>query len=136
MLQIQGDAGDSIDDLFADLQTIVQFLAKRLPQELLIYLSPIMMNDVVPRLVSVWLDAAVPSTLQDIGQFQAVIRSAEAFCNSLEQCGFSGFTELKEWVGNAPLIWLAKCRETALDAVRRQLSQGEPAEVFRPTGQC
>lgn len=133
MLQTQGDAGDSIDDLFTDLQTIIEFLAQRLPPDLLIYFSPIMMNDVVPRLINVWLDRAVPSSLQDINQFKAVIRSAEAFCNSLEQHGFSGFSELKEWVGNAPSIWLAKCRETALDAVRRQLSQGQIISGHTPT---
>ncbi|KAG7132857.1 Centromere/kinetochore protein zw10 like [Verticillium longisporum] len=124
VLEARGEAGRTIDDLFADLQKVVEFLAKRLPPDLLIYLSPIMMSDVVPRLVSTWLDAAVPSSLRDIGQFQAVIKSASAFCSALEQNGFSGFTELKEWVGNAPSIWLAKCRETALDAVRNRISEG------------
>lgn len=124
MLETQGTAGETIDDLFADLQVVVEFLAKRLPPDLLVYLSPIMMSDVIPRLRDTWLDAAVPSSLQDIGRFQDVIRSAEKFCTSLEENGFSGFTELKEWVGNAPSIWLAKCRETALDAVRTRLAQG------------
>jgi centromere/kinetochore protein ZW10 len=124
MLEVQGTAGESIDDLFADLQVVVEFLAKRLPPDLLIYLSPIMMSDVIPRLRDTWLDAAVPSSLQDIDRFQDVIRSAEKFCASLEESGFSGFSELKEWVGNAPSIWLAKCRETALDSVRSKLSQG------------
>ncbi|EEY17246.1 conserved hypothetical protein [Verticillium alfalfae VaMs.102] len=133
VLEAQGEAGRTIDDLFADLQKVVEFLAKRLPPDLLIYLSPIMMSDVVPRLVSTWLDAAVPSSLRDIGQFQAVIRSASAFCSALEQNGFSGFTELKEWVGNAPSIWLAKCRETALDAVekveKQMVSRSEGKEL-------
>lgn len=129
VLEAQGEAGRTIDDLFADLQKVVEFLAKRLPPDLLIYLSPIMMSDVVPRLVSTWLDAAVPSSLRDIGQFQAVIKSASAFCAALEQNGFSGFTELKEWVGNAPSIWLAKCRETALDAVRNRISEGNVGSI-------
>ncbi|KAM0278128.1 hypothetical protein ACHAQH_005326 [Verticillium albo-atrum] len=124
VLEAQGEAGQTIDDLFADLQKVVEFLAKRLPPDLLIYLSPIMMSDVVPRLVCTWLDSAVPSSLRDIGQFQAVIEAARSFCDALEQNGFSGFTELKEWVGNASSIWLAKCRETALDAVRNRISQG------------
>ncbi|KAH6674008.1 hypothetical protein F5X68DRAFT_278507 [Plectosphaerella plurivora] len=124
MLEISGTAGESIDDLFEDLQIVVEFLGKSLPPDLLIYLSPIMMSDVIPRLRHDWLDAAVPSSLQDIGRFQDVIRSAERFCVSLEDNGFSGFAELKEWVGNAPSNWLEKCRQTALDSVRKKLSQG------------
>ncbi|KAL9942179.1 hypothetical protein ACHAQF_004440 [Verticillium nonalfalfae] len=39
VLEAQGEAGRTIDDLFADLQKVVEFLAKRLPPDLLIYLS-------------------------------------------------------------------------------------------------
>ncbi|OLN86977.1 Centromere/kinetochore protein zw10-like protein [Colletotrichum chlorophyti] len=124
VVELHGESGKSIDELFADLRRVVEFLAKRLTPELLMFFSPIMMNDLVPRLIKVWLDAAVPSTLKDIDQFQDVIEAARGFCGVLETNGFTGFTELKEWVGSAPSIWLAKCRETALDAVRTQLSNG------------
>lgn len=103
---------------------MVEYLTKRLPPELLIYLGPIMMSDVIPRLINVWLASAVPSSLQEIDKFQAVIKSAETFCAALEASGLSGFTELKEWVGSAPSIWFGKRRETALDTVRTRLAQG------------
>ncbi|KAI3547511.1 is centromere binding protein at prophase [Colletotrichum filicis] len=124
VVELNGQAGRSIDELFTDLQKVVEFLAKRLTPDLLMFFSPIMMSDLVPRLISVWLDSEVPSNLKDLGRFQAVIESARRFCEVLEDNGFTGFTELKEWVGSAPSIWLAKCRETALDSVRVQMSNG------------
>ncbi|GKT58498.1 centromere kinetochore protein [Colletotrichum tofieldiae] len=124
VVELHGEAGRSIDELLTDLQKLVDFLAKRLTPDLLMFFSPIMMSDMVPRLIQVWLDAAVPSTLKNLDQFQAVIQSARSFCELLEANGFTGFTELKEWVGSAPSIWLAKCRETALDSVRVKMSNG------------
>ncbi|KAF9881101.1 is centromere binding protein at prophase [Colletotrichum karsti] len=124
VIDLDGEAGRSIDELFKDLEKLVEFLARRLTPDLSMFFSPIMMSDLVPRLIRVWLDNAVPSTLKDIDRFQAVIQSARGFCDVLETNGFTGFTELKEWVGSAPSIWLAKCRETALDSVRSQLSNG------------
>ncbi|OHF02795.1 is centromere binding protein at prophase [Colletotrichum orchidophilum] len=124
VIELHGQAGRSIDELFVDLQKVVEFLAKRLTPDLLMFFSPIMMSDLVPRLISVWLNSEVPSTLKDLDRFQAVIESARSFCEVLENNGFTGFTELKEWVGSAPSIWLAKCRETALDSVRVQMSNG------------
>ncbi|KAJ0166930.1 Centromere/kinetochore protein zw10 -like protein [Colletotrichum tanaceti] len=124
VVDLHGEAGRSIDELLTDLQKLVEFMARRLTPDLLMFFSPIMMSDMVPRLIQVWLDAAVPSTLKDLDQFQAVIQSARGFCEVLETNGFTGFTELKEWVGSAPSIWLAKCRETALDSVRVKMSNG------------
>ncbi|KAJ0372325.1 hypothetical protein COL154_000048 [Colletotrichum chrysophilum] len=124
VVELNGEAGRTIDELFTDLRKLVEFLAARLTPDLLMFFSPIMMSDLIPRLVKVWLDGAVPATLKDIDRFQAVIQSARGFCEVLEENGFTGFTELKEWVGSAPSIWLAKCRETALDSVRNQLSNG------------
>lgn len=124
VLEKKGTAGNSVDELFKDLTTIVGFLARRLPPDLLVYLGPIMMSNVVPRLIELWLSSAIPVSLKDIDEFQAVIQSAKSFCGELEELGISGFTELKEWVGNAPSTWLAKRTATTLDTVRKQLSQG------------
>ncbi|KAK2019805.1 hypothetical protein LZ32DRAFT_573729 [Colletotrichum eremochloae] len=124
VIELHGEAGRSIDELLTDLHKLVDFLAKRLTPDLMMFFSPIMMSDMVPRLIQVWLDAAVPSTLKGLDQFQAVIQSTRGFCEVLEASGFTGFTELKEWVGSAPSIWLGKCRETALDSVRVKMSNG------------
>jgi len=84
-----------------------------------------MMGDVTTRIVKVWLDSAIPPALKDVDKFQDVIKSAEQFCAVLDAHGYTGFEDLKNWVNNAPTIWLAKCRETALDSVRSKLSSGK-----------
>jgi len=83
-----------------------------------------MMPELVSRVINVWLDSAVPASLTDMDSFEAVISDARVFCSSLAQLGYSGFSDLQDWVDSAPRIWLSKCRETALDTVRTKLSQG------------
>lgn len=86
-----------------------------------------MMGDVTTRIVKVWLDAAIIPALKDVHRFENIVDSAMNFCSVLSDLGFSGYDELKDWVSNAPMMWLAKCRETALDSVRTRLSGGEYA---------
>lgn len=57
-------------------------------------------------------------------QFQAVIANAKDFCASLKALGLTNLGDLREWTENAPRVWLAKCREAALDSIRTKLSQG------------
>ncbi len=85
------------------------------------------------RVINIWLDSAVPTSLEDIAAFEAVITAAEQFCLDLAELQYAGFSELQEWVESAPRVWLSKCRETALDTVRIKLSQGlgSPKEVER-----
>lgn len=92
----------------------------------------VMMGDVTTRIVKVWLDAAIIPALKDVHRFEKIVDSATNFCSVLSDLGFSGYDELKGWVSNAPMMWLAKCRETALDSVRTRLSGGKYAQfLFR-----
>ena len=100
------------------------YFANLLPAELLQALSNVMMPVLVPRIISAWLDSAVPATLKDMDQFQEVIASVRSFCQSLEDLKYNGFAELQDWVDNAPRVWLAKCRESALDSVRNKMGNG------------
>jgi protein transport protein DSL1/ZW10 len=124
VLQLEGRSDRSVDALLLDLQKVLGFLSSRLPSELLQPLCAVMMEDLIPKVINVWLDSAVPSSLKGMVGFQNIIQSAGQFCNFLNQSGFSGFDALKYWVGSAPAIWLAKCRETALGSVRDKLSNG------------
>jgi protein transport protein DSL1/ZW10 len=130
-LYLEGQADRSVDALLSDLEKLFLFLSQRLPADLLQSLCAIMMDDIIPKLLHVWLDLAVPASLKDIGQFEEVIHSTNDFCTVLEKNGLSGFDALKEWVSNAPSIWLSKCRATALDSVRSKLSHGigQPKQV-------
>ncbi len=130
-LRLEGDADRSIDALLNDLEIVVVFISKKLPEDLLQAVSKLMMADLVPKLVGQWLDSGVPSGLQDMDRFQGVIQRAQKFCATLQENGFSGFDELKNWVDKAPMIWLGKCRDTALDTVRSRLVNGigKPKQV-------
>lgn len=83
-----------------------------------------MVPEISNRIINVWLSAAVPASLKDMDEFQAVIESARGFCAQVTSLGFSGLEDLQEWVESAPKVWLSKCREAALDTIRTKLSQG------------
>ncbi|KAH7151986.1 hypothetical protein B0J13DRAFT_497658 [Dactylonectria estremocensis] len=124
VLLLSGQAEQSVEALLSDLEVIFIFLAQHLPSDLLQSLCKFMMADVIPRLVKNWLDSAVPASLSEMGNFEATIETARGFCDILERDGYTGFDELRNWVDNAPSIWLGKCRETTLDAVRSRLLSG------------
>lgn len=133
ILRADGQADKSIDSLFQDLDRLFSYFAERLPQDLIDSLSALMMPEVVSRVISVWLDSAVPASLQEMDKFEAIMASTRQFCVRLAELNCSGFNELQDWVENAPRVWLAKCRETALDTVRTRLSEGlgAPKQVER-----
>ncbi|KAF4990395.1 hypothetical protein FGRMN_8530 [Fusarium graminum] len=131
VLKLSGEASRSVDALLTDLETAFGFLAQKLPSDLVPSLGNFMMTDVIPKLIDEWLDVAVPSSLKEMDNFQAMIKRAREFCQSVTQYGYTGFADLQNWVDNAPSIWLGKCRETTLDSVRSKLFSGigEPKQV-------
>ncbi|KAH7165735.1 hypothetical protein EDB81DRAFT_263183 [Dactylonectria macrodidyma] len=124
VLLLSGQAEQSVEALLSDLEVLFVFLAQHLPSDLLQSLGKFMMADVIPRLVGDWLESAVPASLSDMRNFEATIERARGFCDVLERNGFTSFDELRNWVDNAPSIWLGKCRETTLDTVRSRLLSG------------
>ena len=133
ILRAEGQADKSIESLFQDLDRLLSYFAERLPQNFIDSLSALMIPEVVSRVISVWLDSAVPASLQEMDKFEAIMATTRQFCARLAELKFSGFNELQDWVENAPRVWLAKCRETALDTVRTRLSEGlgSPKQVER-----
>lgn len=133
ILRVEGNADKTVDALFSDLDKIFSFFSERLPPELTESISVHMMPEVASRIISVWLDTFVPASLKEMDQFEHVMAQAKQFCARLSELNFTGFNELQEWVEDAPKVWLAKCRETALDTVRLRLSQGlgTPKQVER-----
>lgn len=133
VLRAADQADKSVDALFSDMDKIFSFLSERLPPELIESISAHMMPEVASRIISVWLDSAVPASLKEMDQFESIMARAKQFCARLSGLNFTGFNELQDWVDDAPKVWLAKCRETALDTVRVRLSQGlgAPKQVER-----
>ncbi|KAL8376248.1 hypothetical protein RB595_007380 [Gaeumannomyces hyphopodioides] len=132
-LRVAGESVRTVEALFADLVQILKFLAAGLPLELVQVLSTVMVPEIINRIINVWLSAAVPASLKDMDEFQAVVESARVFCAQVTSLGFSELDDLQEWVESAPKVWLSKCREAALDTIRTKLSQGlgTPKQVER-----
>lgn len=124
LLRTEGRADRSIDALFADMDKVFTYFSERLPPDLIESMSALMMPEVISRIISVWLDSAVPASLKEMDHFESIMATARQFCARLTELRFAGFNELQEWVEDAPKVWLSKCRETALDTVRVRLSQG------------
>jgi centromere/kinetochore protein ZW10 len=76
------------------------------------------------RLLNIWLDSAVPSSLDEMEDYQKALAQVSGFATTLDTLKWPGVEGLHEWVSSAPRIWLNKRRETALDSTRLQLSLG------------
>ncbi len=76
------------------------------------------------RILEVWLENAVPSSIQDMTNYQKALAQVDDFASKLNAINWAGEDLLHEWVANAPKIWLSKRRETELDRTRNQLSLG------------
>lgn len=83
------------------------------------------MPEVTTRIVHIWLDSVVPSSLAEMAEFEPVIASVREFCESLLRLRYEGYGELQGWVDSAPKVYLSKCRAAALDSVRVKLTGGK-----------
>jgi centromere/kinetochore protein ZW10 len=128
-----GKTDKALSSLFQDLDLVLSYLSERLPEDLVYSLSNVMMPNLIPRIITAWLEPDVPISLKDMDEFQKIIDATKAFCGRLENLKFSRFQDLQEWVQNVPRVWLSKCRESALDSIRTKLSEGlgDPKEVER-----
>lgn len=78
------------------------------------------------RIKETWLDKAVPTTLEELADYQVAITQVGDFIAKLDSLRWPGVNEFRDWVVKAPKIWLGKKRETSLDWTRNQLSLGKP----------
>ncbi len=122
-----------VPSLFQDLGIVLEYLSERLPEELVSSLSNVMMPDLIPRIITSWLEPAVPTSLKDMDEFHTIIDATKSFYSRLEMLKFSRLEELQEWVHTVPRVWLTKCRETALESIRIKFAQGlgDPKEIER-----
>ncbi|KAH8754433.1 hypothetical protein BGZ57DRAFT_933673 [Hyaloscypha finlandica] len=119
-----GTTDHHIKSVFNDIEAIVRFLVDNLPFEFIEPLSKAMMPTLVRRILDMWLDTAVPATLEDMVDYQKVLAQVHEFADNLDKLKWPGVEGLHDWVANAPKIWLSKKRESALDWTRNQFSLG------------
>lgn len=108
-----------------DLELVVQFLIQNLPNELIKCLSKIMMPIIFTRVKEQWLDPAVPSSMEGVGEYQQSLAQVNAFAATLDSLNWPATEGFYDWVSNAHKIWLSKRKETALDWTRNQLALGK-----------
>jgi len=117
-------ADRTIKALFLDLEGIIRFLIKTMPSELLQPFSRAMMPTLSSRIKEMWLDTAVPSSLDDMVPYQKALAQVNDFATTLDSLQWPGVDAFYDWVSNAPKIWLNHRREATLDWTRNQLSLG------------
>ncbi|KAH7306101.1 centromere/kinetochore protein-like protein zw10 [Rhexocercosporidium sp. MPI-PUGE-AT-0058] len=115
---------NTIKSLFLDIQTTIQFLIDNVPDEIIQLLAKRMMPVLSTRILEVWLDTAVPASLDDMVDYQKALALVGDFAAKLDALKWPGADIFNDWVSNAPKIWLSKRRETTLDWTRNQLSLG------------
>lgn len=93
-----------------------------------------MMPSLSAQIKEVWLDTAVPSSLDDMVEYQKSMAQVHEFAEKLESLQWPGVDDFYDWVTNASKIWLLKRRETSLDWTRNQLALGKRQihyDIFR-----
>jgi centromere/kinetochore protein ZW10 len=114
----------SIKSLFADLEQVIGFINDNMPSDIVGELSDRMMPTISSRILSVWLENEVPSSLDDMINYQKSLAQVDNFASKLDSLDWPGADSLHDWVANAPRIWLNKRRETSLDWVRNHVALG------------
>jgi len=105
-----------------DLLAVVHFLNSNIPQSINVELSEILMPGVISQLGDHWLMPSVPTSLDGLTAFGAILDRVKDMADELSKIGWTGSADLQEWVEQAPRIWLAKRKEQALDEVRHVLA--------------
>lgn len=132
-LRIDGDeicvtSGGSSDlsarTLFADLDSVINFLQNQLPTAVVEPLAGFLMPRLISRLISTWLASAVPEDVDGMEDFKDTAFLVRQFGEKLDSYKWPGQRELIDWTNGISHVWLRKRQETSLSHVRGLLSRG------------
>lgn len=127
-LRISGDTNDlSAARMFKDLRQMITFFNRNLPLGITPMFSRIFIPNLTTRLISSSLSSSVPSSLDNLPKFEALLKETREFEDFLRRISWANETELREWTERAPNVWLSKRKETSLDKARQILSRGASA---------
>ncbi|KAF3937628.1 hypothetical protein ABW19_dt0207086 [Dactylella cylindrospora] len=112
--------------LFSDLQLLFGFLSERLGSSISYLLSRTLTPAVLHHLMGSYLPECIPTDIERLGDFEALLEETTAFDSYLGKTGWLDRDkgELTNWVSRAPRIWLNRRRESALDSLRQTFSGG------------
>jgi centromere/kinetochore protein ZW10 len=110
--------------LFVDLEKIVLYITNHFPAEITEELSKLVIPNLTQQIKVVWLSSSIPTSLDDMLEFQKVIALVQEFGEILDQNGWDGSNSFEEWIANVPKLWLTKRRETCLEWMRGELASG------------
>ena len=108
----------SITAILEDLHRIAEYLSTRLPPSIAVPLAEKLMPVIASRLISGWLLPSIPLSLDGVHEFQDTLSLVLGFTEYLDELGWTGQSQLVEWVNKSPEIWLAKRKEAAIADVR------------------
>ena len=114
----------SAQNLFSDLNSLIEFLRTQLPASVVEPLASLLMPQLISRLISTWLASAVPEDLDGMEDFEDTLSLVQEFAKTLDSYGWLGKRELFEWTKSIPNVWLRKRQETSLNQVRKLLFIG------------
>ena len=114
----------SLQTLFSDLRSLIEFLRAWLPPAATAPLSGLLMPQLISRVVSTWLFPAVPTDLDGMQQFQDTVEMVLQFAQDLDSYQWPGKDDLVIWAKAIPRLWLEKRCEISLDGIRKLLALG------------
>jgi len=124
-IRIAGQDNDlSAGRLFSDLRLIIDFLDVQLPSAVMSNLSGTLIPSLISRLISTRLSSSVPPSLENLPAFEELLKETKRFEDGLHDAKLTRERELSDWVERAPKVWLAKRRESCLDAARKVMASG------------
>ncbi|KAI5857585.1 Centromere/kinetochore Zw10-domain-containing protein [Tricharina praecox] len=124
-IRIAGQDNDlSAARLFSDLRLIIDFLNTQLPSAVMSNLSRTLIPSLISRLISTRLSSSVPPSLENLPAFEELLKETKRFEDGLHDANLTRERELSDWVERAPKVWLAKRRESCLDAARKVMASG------------
>jgi len=94
-----------------------------LPKEFLNAFAVAMMPTLVRRIRELWLDRAIPASLDDEEQEQyyASLKLVKHIADKMDALNWPGTDILHEWHEKAPKNWLSNRREVELESTRNQV---------------
>lgn len=113
------------DELLGDLRMLLDFLNTRLPTSTTASIARNLTTTIENGLTEEFLPPRLPTGLDEIKKFEAVIHSTEAFAQYITESGWTTSEQhLTEWCKRAGKVWLTKRKADILNTVRMEIREG------------